>query len=747
MKSLVFTKESVSRLHRFGISDVWFQRYELPKGNHGLKRTEVADAIYVLEDDLNSEKTDLVVINLSGKNPVFFDGYPNALALDRIIATSASHFHHSAQIPTNWKPYSERGILSFYAGSFHKGRGARLHAKKNPGNTHDLYFFARTERTVSFSDFELNLKLYVAARDGLAEAILSEDAPPVEDNTAGIVLCERLPHGFVQGASLHEWFEKKLTSDQRRFVELPYAGPVRLRGAAGTGKTLGLVIKMLRDGLRFRMETQKRRLCFVAHSQGSVDLVQAISDDLISPKEFRDFADSNCQVEIRTIYDLANKHLNFSLRDLTPVSLDGIAGRRDQYDLITIALQDAWSSPLIRSRFKELDPELLSRWKKANRGHDSAFIAELMNEFSSVIDAENIRRGEETGDKYIKRSNRANWLLKLPDQVDRRFVLEIHSIYRRHLSDMNALSIDEMISDFNSFLDSNAWDREREREGYDALFVDELHLFTALEKQTLQKLVKRQYDEEGKPNRPTIFMADDIKQSPRDSFLDYFAPDKKIFSVKSGLQNSELVQFNKVFRYTPQIAEFLKDIDAAFPAIDIPGEWNAYVGEAELPDSSKPTLTRYPTALKSLQATFKKAAALARKIEGGGRRVAVVCVSEEMFETYIPPVNGRYKGQAYLVDSREATSNMRHVGRRFVFSMPEFVAGLQFDTVFLMHVDQSEAPVSAGIGRRKQLISNTYLGASRSENCLHIVACEGRGGPSDILDMALDRESLIEVAS
>ena len=747
MKSLVFTKESVGRLRRFGISDDWFQRYELPKGNHGLKRAIVADAIYILEDDLDSEQTDLVVINLAGENLVFCDGYSNAQALDRISTASASHFHSSVQIPTNWKPYSEGDIFSFYAGTVYKGKGARLHAQKNPRNTHDLFFFARTEKTVSFSDIDLNRKLHVAARDGLAEAILSEDTPPVEDNTAGIILCERLPHGFVQGASLHEWFEKKLTSDQRRFVELPYAGPVRLRGAAGTGKTLGLVIKMLRDGLRFRNETQKRRLCFVAHSQGSVDLVQAISDDLISPREFRDFAESSCQVEIRTLYDLANKHLNFPLRDLTPVSLDGIEGRQFQYELITIALQEAWSSQPIRSRFKELDPEIQSRWKKANDGHDSAFIAELMNEFSSVIDAENIRRGEETGDRYIKRSDRANWLLKLPDQVDRRFVLEIHSIYRRQLSDMNALSIDEMISDFNSFLDSNSWDRERDREGCDALFVDELHLFTALEKQTLQKLVKRQYDEEGKPNRPTIFMAYDLKQSPRDSFLDYFAADGKVFSAKSGLQNSELVQFNKVFRYTPQIAEFLKDIDAAFPAIDIPGEWNAYVGEAELPDASKPTLTRYPTELEALKATFKRAAALARKIEGGGRRVAVVCVSEEMFKRYIPPINGQFKGDAYLVDSREATSDMRHVGRRFVFSMPEFVAGLQFDTVFLMHVDQSEAPASAGIGRRRQLISNTYLGASRSENCLHIVACEGRGGPSDILNMALDRNSLIEVAS
>ena len=152
-----------------------------------------------------------------------------------------------------------------------------------------------------------------------------------------------------------------------------------------------------------------------------------------------------------------------------------------------------------------------------------------MNEFACVIDAEHIRRGEESGERYLKRSSRPNWLLSLPSEDDRRFVMEIHTMYRRQLAEMNALSIDEMVADFNLFLDSNSWDRERERVGFDAIFVDELHFFTATEKQMLHKLMRRLADEEGRPKRPNIFMAYDIKQSPRDSFLDYFSADGSIF--------------------------------------------------------------------------------------------------------------------------------------------------------------------------------------------------------------------------
>ena len=39
---------------------------------------------------------------------------------------------------------------------------------------------------------------------------------------------------------------------------------------------------------------------------------------------------------------------------------------------------------------------------------------------------------------------------------------------------MGTISVDQMVTDFNSYLDSNMWDQIRERSGYDALFIDEL---------------------------------------------------------------------------------------------------------------------------------------------------------------------------------------------------------------------------------------------------------------------------------
>jgi hypothetical protein len=205
------------------------------------------------------------------------------------------------------------------------------------------------------------------------------------------------------------------------------------------------------------------------------------------------------------------------------------------------------------------------------------------------------------------------------------------------------------------------------------------------------------------------------------------------------------VQLTRVFRYTPQIAEFLADLDASFPAIDIPGEWNAYAGRAELADGDLPELQIHPTDLALFRAVFTKAVKAANDLEGGGRRVAVLCASSEMFDTYLRAASGQFRGKFVPITSREPGSELRHAGKRFVFSMPEYVAGLQFDTVFLIHVNASEAPLDAGIGLRRQFISTVYLGSSRAERHLFISASAARGGSSGVLNMAVDRGSLREV--
>lgn len=743
--SLTLTPTALFRLSQFSISSDWFDRFSLPEQAAGLKRVPIGENIYIIEEELEDEDAPIVVIDLDPTFGIFTDISNRSSNLERVITVARSIFSSSVLIPTGWRKHHEGSLFSIQGASREKNWRARLHFDAHPRGSNDLFAFQRTDDIVDFEKLAHDLTVYDEARKLLADAILTpkEDIP--EETRAGITLSQRLPQGFVQGATLDQWYKSKLTADQRLFVDKPHDGPVRLRGAAGTGKTLSLVVKFLRDAAINEDNKSPIKLGFVTHSFASLDLVGAIGESLDATGLLHG-SGKFAKLELRTLYDLAHKNLNFELDELEPLSLDGREGRRLQAELIESVLLDLQKSKIASMQFEDLTPLIHDRWQECANGKNKRLVGEIMNEFASVLDAEGIRAGEEKGERYAKGvAPRPAWLMTLPLEIDRRFILEIHRRYRKLLGDMNTLSVDQMIGDFNSFLDSNRWDRIRNREGYDAIFVDELHLFTSIERQTLHKLTRKNVDDDGKPRRPAIFMAYDLKQSPHDTFAQYAEPDHNLFGMSTGLQNADLVKLEQVFRYTPQIAEFLADLDATFPAMDIPGDWDAYSGKAELADGLIPELTVFKDDKHLFSTVFKEAEKVARANDGGGRRVAVLCASAEQFDIYVRAAGGQFAGRHISITSREPSSELRHAGKRFIFSMPEYVAGLQFETVFLIHVDAAEAPLDAGDGIRRRFISSIYLGSSRAEQTLKISATTNHGGKSDILDMALARHSLKEV--
>jgi len=744
MYNLAITPQALFKLSNYEINNHWFQRFDLPEDQTTIRRVAIGDTVYLFEKTIEDEASPLIIINNVSGDVVFSGCDKDSRNLERIITVARAQYTDSVSIPQSWKAHFEGDIFSISVKSNQNWRG-RLHFLSIPLKTSkDLFVFSLLESTVDFHKILINKDQYQKIRENFVEAILAEDelaSSPATD--AGITLTERLPQGFVQGGSLDVWYKTRLTKEQRAFVDKPHDNPVRLRGAAGTGKTLSLVIKFLKDGTDAERSNKPIRFGFLTHSKASVDFVNAICESL-DPIGLTLGNSKFAKLEIRTLYDLASHHLALHDSDLTPLELDGRKGRQEQRDLIESLITEMWSSTIMKVRFANISTHLFERWDPQNKGH-SRLIDEIAAEFASVIDAEGIKPGSERSEKYAKNdARRANWLMTLDTELDRRFILEIHAKYCKELVEMKTLSIDQMIADFDSYLDTNRWAIIKEKLGYDALFVDELHLFTSVERQSLHKLIRKNKVCEQQA-RPAVFMAYDIKQSPTSSFASYFSPENSIFTPSSNLQNSDLIQLQKIFRYTPEIAELLRDVDASFPAIDVPGEWNAYVGESQLPKGDTPTLKVHQSPQDLMRHVFENANHVARFIKGGGRRVAVLCLSEEMFDLYAKVAAGQYNGKFITVSGREPSSEFRYAGKRFIFSMPEYVAGLQFDTVFIIHADKNEAPIDSGVGVRRSFFSNLYLGASRAERMLTIHSCLERGGTTDFLQLALDRGAIAEI--
>jgi len=127
----------------------------------------------------------------------------------------------------------------------------------------------------------------------------------------------------------------------------------------------------------------------------------------------------------------------------------------------------------------------------------------------------------------------------------------------------------------------------------------------------------------------------------------------------------------------------------------------------------------------------------------GPKRVAVLCLNEEMFERYSQA--GQFRDDFFVIRDREDISRIRYLGhRKYIFSMPEFVAGEQFDTVLLIHVNEGDVEHGVyGPAAFRRYVSAVYLGASRAERALQIFSSLQRGGHSRLLQPAIDKEMLV----
>lgn len=125
-----------------------------------------------------------------------------------------------------------------------------------------------------------------------------------------------------------------------------------------------------------------------------------------------------------------------------------------------------------------------------------------------------------------------------------------------------------------------------------------------------------------------------------------------------------------------------------------------------------------------------------------GKKVAVLCLSHEQFDIYQQA--GNYKKNFLPIASRSLIDSVEHAGKRFIFSMPEYVAGLQFDTVYLIEANENDvAETGAGLAARRRFVSAVYLGASRAQRVLEIFSNMTRGGRISELTRTLKADALV----
>ena len=742
INALVMDSKAIELMSQATIDANWFQDFVLPDNQHSLRRREAHETAYILSEEAG-ESSKLLIVNATQSGIGRIDNPERVFS--RILRMALTTWGHFTGIPRSFKPFRRDNFLSIFAYQYNWSDSSRLYFRFEGDNRARTFVYSMSkDKNRDFEQIEVPNNIYDEALSGFSSILRSLDedtsnSPSKDPGYYGIVFDEFIgkTYGGVAGATIEDWCGSKLTRQQLDFVNAPLDSPIRLRGAAGTGKTQCMTIKCLKELFQAQDDGRPLRIGFITHSSGVAhDVVEGMICAL-DPDNRRRTLDEQQALWVGSLYELANEKLEYDKKGIVPLSLDGAGGRTEQEEWLEEFVKECRGEEYFLALLQECSKHV--RKGLTEDPMSDRFRRELANEVACSLDSERVRKSDKVkSDEYIHGSRR-EWQMSLPNEADRRALLEVHDKYAGELAKSDYINIDQMIADFLDFLQSYQWSNYRKAaEGFDIVFVDELHCFNGSERMVFHSLVRG----DSMQNSPVpLFMAYDLKQSTDDRFLGVGAAGRFFKTLAAG--KSKLVELTQVFRSTVEITEFLAHLDGSFPALDLEKEWRTYNGHGSQ-NGAVPQLRTYPTDLSLLDDIVKQAYRHANQENESGRNVAVLCMSDSLFGKYAKA--GRIADMVSVVESNTDLTELRYARNRCVFSMPDNVAGLQFERVYLIYVDKQELDSEdLSLGAQRQLLSRLYLGASRASRDLTLAVSHERGGVPDILRTAIDHGVLAEV--
>jgi len=488
-------------------------------------------------------------------------------------------------LPHGWHQYKHNNLIAFFAVNKSDAHATRWIAELLPGDSSDVVLWGATT-----SDKKANLKDFEAAKPAMPTgwetdweaavlAIPERKAQLRRAATPPDVEIQLPPLGeqsTTKGWSYEKWLAA-LTDDQRSFVEAGTNKSIRLRGPAGSGKTLALTLKATREVLKARDAGTDLRVLMVTHSWS---LATEVSESLDSMGMglFQ-------EIDVFPLLEIAKTISPQYAKDDSGFSLvghDSLSGKQAQLDQILDVLDDFIAGDWITYRARVTEG-LRARLDSPEPDDRKALAWDLLIEFGSVIGASGIFPGAGAEARYFQLP-RAAWMLPLQGRDDLRVAFALYTKYWENLEARAMLTSDQVLADLLSHLETHAWNRARRAQGYDLIFVDEFHLFSPLERQVLHYLSRdvRIY--------PRVFMAFDPRQSPSEAFIGFAADETRSSSGSLDDEIGDVANFDlaTIHRFTPQILDLVKHVHHEFPTLDLGNDWDINFSAVESAQQSGP---------------------------------------------------------------------------------------------------------------------------------------------------------------
>ncbi|HEI9728005.1 TPA: UvrD-helicase domain-containing protein [Serratia marcescens] len=567
------------------------------------------------------------------------------------------------------------------------------------------------------------------------ESLFSHDSYVIEkkkDEPQPIFLSTSLKDEVIQTKSILGSSDpyKSLSSKQLLFIKTAYDEPARIEGPAGSGKTICMVLKIiywLNDTFNRNLNV---KFLFIAPSQEMVNNVKYFLDVLVEgTKSYRPEILKN--IEVKTLQEICTKFLKEDIHETELLDEDTLESKNMQL-LHLVELVSGY-----KNRLREFKSGLSEELYKFFEIEDDFHIAELIRHEISVV----IKGRSDEDFNIYKDIGRPAYGLPIKNINDRKFVFEIFSEYSEVLDNISQFDVDDIAISALSKLDSPIWRRRRKNDGYDAIFIDEVHLFNMNELSLVHFLTK---DSKISP----ISYAIDLSQALGD-----IAWNDNDFNNSVGIKNgTEEVILSAVFRSSPAITDLAFSITShganIFTNFDNPITESPYIYDSELEDR----IPRY-YLIDGSQNIYLKSFELADVVrdELKLKKHEVAIIFFDRF-TYSEGVSFATETRKRFVEitKRGDLSSVAQAEKisSYILTMADYVGGLEFEAVILVGVDKGRIPDDAKANSTATKMYQNYVAHNRLYVSVTrarkdvVILGEAIRGASDVLESAITNKKI-----
>lgn len=523
----------------------------------------------------------------------------------------------------------------------------------------------------------------------------------------------------------------KLSITQKKVLENDIFQPLKIKGAAGTGKTTVMIMKAVHELKKHINSLTPFDILFITHSKATEDSIKERVMTVLgeSIEKYRRNG-INSSLTITTLQDMCIQVLNNDISINDVLDSDAYESKKLQMYFVQQAF-DLAKKKSYSTYQNGFSADFSDFILNTDELHICALVA---HEISILI------KGQASGmlERYKTLSPLKTGLPAIND-YDKSFVYCIFIEYQNFFDELNQFDSDDIAITAYGRLDSPLWKRKRREKGSDLILLDEAHLFNVNELQLIHYLSKKT------ENIPIVF-AFDLSQSIGEHGIDQQILQE---TVCDNLVDISSVDLGVVFRNNPAILELAAAVTASgallFNNFDNPyasQEIQSIISEIE-------NYTPKYHLKNTEMGMFIESLDYAKSISNSNHRLNEVCFVvfdrkvQDNFEKFL-----QSKNISPNIIQRRGDSSIIENQNKFVVTSPDYVGGLEFDHVILLGVDNEHVPESSqkitDISRnflRYRAINRLYVTISRARKTVTIWGIE-QCKISECLEFALQQNFL-----